>query len=69
MARKVTKGFDFNAIEEDAGIAELLKIKAALMDCIRDYIAEVSQAGGKSPACMISQVLVVGTIFYLTLRI
>ena len=40
MARKVTKGFDFNAIEEDAGIAELLKIKAALMDCIRDYIAE-----------------------------
>ena len=42
MARKVTKGFDFNAIEEDAGIAELLKIKAALMDCIRDYIAEVS---------------------------
>ena len=40
MTRKITKGSVFNAIEEDAGVAEQLKIKAALMDCIRRYIAE-----------------------------
>ena len=40
MPKKVTKGSVFNTIEEDAGIAEQLKIKAALMDCIREYIAE-----------------------------
>jgi len=38
MARKTTKGSVFNAIEDDAGVAEQLKIKAALMDCIRNYI-------------------------------
>ncbi len=40
MTRKITKGSVFNAIEEDAGVAEQLKIKAALMDCIRSYIAD-----------------------------
>jgi len=40
MTRKTTKGSVFNAIEEDAGVAEQLKIKAALMDCIRQYIEE-----------------------------
>ncbi|OED37389.1 hypothetical protein AB833_23475 [Chromatiales bacterium (ex Bugula neritina AB1)] len=40
MAKKITKGSVFNAIETDAGVAEQLKIKAALMDCIRNYIAE-----------------------------
>ena len=40
MTRKTTKGSVFNAIEEDAGVAEQLKIKAALMDCIRNYIEE-----------------------------
>ena len=40
MAKKITKGSVFNAVEEDAGVAEQLKIKAALMDCIRNYIAE-----------------------------
>lgn len=38
MNRKITKGSVFDAIEEDAGVAEQLKIKAALMDCIRAYI-------------------------------
>lgn len=40
MNRKITKGSVFDAIEEDAGVAEQLKIKAALMDCIRSYIKE-----------------------------
>ena len=40
MPRKMSKGSVFNAIEGDAGIAEQLKIKAALMDCIRNYIAK-----------------------------
>jgi predicted XRE-type DNA-binding protein len=40
MAKKITRGSVFNAVEEDAGVAEQLKIKAALIDCIRDYIAE-----------------------------
>ena len=40
MSGKRTKGSVFDAIEEDAGIAEQLKIKAALMDCIRAYIKE-----------------------------
>ena len=40
MTRKTTKGSVFNAIEDDAGVAEQLKIKAALMDCIRNYIEE-----------------------------
>ena len=35
-----TEGSVFDAIEEDAGIAEQLKIKAALMDCIRKYIKD-----------------------------
>lgn len=45
MSRKITKGSAFNAVEEDAGIAAQLKIKAALMDCIRGYIAaeEITQ--------------------------
>jgi len=33
-----TKGSVFDVIEQDAGVAEQLKIKAALMDCIREYI-------------------------------
>ena len=40
MNRKVTKGSVFDAIEDDAGVAEQLKIKAALMDCIRVYIKD-----------------------------
>lgn len=40
MGRKTTKGSVFDAIEEDAGVAEQLKIKAALMDCIRTYISD-----------------------------
>ena len=40
MSKKITKGSVFNAIENDAGVAEQLKIKAALMDCIRNYIKE-----------------------------
>ena len=40
MSRKITKGSVFDAIEEDAGVAEQLKIKAALMDCIRSYIKD-----------------------------
>jgi predicted XRE-type DNA-binding protein len=40
MSGKRTKGSVFDAIEEDAGIAEQLKIKAALMDCIRAYIRD-----------------------------
>jgi predicted XRE-type DNA-binding protein len=40
MNRKITKGSVFDAIEEDAGVAEQLKIKAALMDCIRNYIED-----------------------------
>lgn len=40
MSGTRTKGSVFDAIEEDAGIAEQLKIKAALMDCIRKYIKD-----------------------------
>lgn len=40
MSGARTKGSVFDAIEEDAGVAEQLKIKAALMDCIRHYIKE-----------------------------
>ena len=40
MARKITKGSIFTAIEKDAGVMEQLKIKAALMDRIRNYIAD-----------------------------
>ncbi len=40
MPKKITKGSVFNAIESDAGVAEQIKIKAALMDCIRKYIVE-----------------------------
>lgn len=40
MSRKITKGSVFDAIEDDAGVAEQLKIKAALMDCIRAYIKD-----------------------------
>jgi len=40
MTKKTTKGSVFHTVEEDAGIAEQLKIKAALMDCIRNYILE-----------------------------
>ncbi len=40
MSGKRTKGSIFDAIEEDAGVAEQLKIKAALMDCIRSYIED-----------------------------
>ena len=40
MTVEITKGSVFDAIEPDAAIAEVLKIKAALMDCIRGYIAE-----------------------------
>lgn len=40
MSRKITKGSVFDAIEQDAGVAEQLKIKAALMDCIRAYIKD-----------------------------
>jgi len=39
MTIKITKGSVFDAIEEDAAAAEVLKVKAALMDCIRNYIA------------------------------
>ena len=40
MSGTRTRGSVFDAIEEDAGIAEQLKIKAALMDCIRQYIKD-----------------------------
>lgn len=40
MSELRTTGSVFDAIEEDAGVAEQLKIKAALMDCIRLYIKE-----------------------------
>jgi len=39
MTIEITKGSVFNAIEEDVAAAEVLKVKAALMDCIRNYIA------------------------------
>ena len=47
MSGKRTRGSVFDAIEEDAGVAEQLKIKAALMDCIRNYIKnnELTQQG------------------------
>ena len=40
MTIEITKGSVFDAIEEDPAAAEVIKIKAALMDCIRAYIAE-----------------------------
>ena len=40
MSIDITKGSVFDAIEEDPAAAEVLKIKAALMDCIRAYIEE-----------------------------
>lgn len=40
MSGTRTKGSVFDAIEDDAGVAEQLKIKAALMDCIRHYIKD-----------------------------
>ena len=40
MSGTRTKGSVFDAIEQDAGVAEQLKIKAALMDCIRNYIKD-----------------------------
>jgi predicted XRE-type DNA-binding protein len=40
MSGVKTKGSVFDAIEDDAGVAEQLKIKAALMDCIRHYMKE-----------------------------
>ena len=36
MTRKSTKGSVFNAIEEDAGVAEQLKIKAALGSILKN---------------------------------
>lgn len=40
MSGTRARGSVFDAIEDDAGIAEQLKIKAALMDCIRRYIKD-----------------------------
>lgn len=40
MSGKRTKGSVFDAIEDDAGVAEQLKIKAALMDCLNNYIQD-----------------------------
>ena len=40
MSGKREKGSVFDAIEDDAGVAEQLKIKAALMDCLIRYIEE-----------------------------
>jgi predicted XRE-type DNA-binding protein len=40
MSGKRTTGSVFDAIEDDAGVAEQLKIKAALMKCIIDYIKD-----------------------------
>jgi len=40
MTGKMTKGSVFDALEDDAAEAEVLKIKAALMDCLRAYIKE-----------------------------
>ena len=40
MTGKMTKGSVFDAIEPDAAEAEVLKIKAALIDCLRGYINE-----------------------------
>ena len=40
MSGKRTTGSVFDAIEDDPGVAEQLKIKAALMDCIIKYIKE-----------------------------
>jgi len=42
MKRTITNGSVFDAIEDDAGVAEQLKIKAALMNCIIKYIEENS---------------------------
>jgi len=38
MNEKRTTGSVFDAIEDDPGVAEQLKIKAALMDCIIAHI-------------------------------
>ena len=40
MSGTRTKGSVFDAIEDDPGVAEQLKIKAAIMDCIRQYIKD-----------------------------
>jgi len=40
MNGKRTIGSVFDAIEDDAGVAEQLKIKAALMNCIIEYIKD-----------------------------
>ena len=40
MSGKHTKGSVFDAIEDDAGVVEQLKIKAALMDCLNNYIRD-----------------------------
>ena len=40
MTGRMTKGSVFDALEQDAAAAEVLKIKAALMDCLRTYIRE-----------------------------
>jgi len=40
MSGKRAKGSVFDAIEDDAGVVEQLKIKAALMDCLIRYIEE-----------------------------
>ena len=40
MSGKRTKGSVFDAIEDDAGVAEQLKLKAALMDCLNNYIQD-----------------------------
>ena len=40
MIIEITKGSVFDAIEDDPAAAEVLRIRAALMDCIRAYIAE-----------------------------
>lgn len=36
--RKITKGSVFDSVDKDAGVAELLRIKSALMGCNRNYI-------------------------------
>ena len=40
MPRKMTKGSVFDDVDKDVGVVEQLKIKAAIMDSIRDYIAK-----------------------------
>jgi len=40
MSGKRTKGSVFDAIEDDAGVVEQLKIKSALIDCLTKYIQD-----------------------------